>query len=49
MFARFYELINILKIENSWSVSIMDNVYNSYLFNEFVCGLGFFWHEWVSL
>jgi hypothetical protein len=22
---------------------------NSSLFNEFVCNLGFFWHEWVSL
>jgi hypothetical protein len=22
---------------------------NSYLFNEFVCNLGFFWHEWTSL
>jgi hypothetical protein len=22
---------------------------NSSLFNEFVCGLGFFWHEWASL
>jgi hypothetical protein len=22
---------------------------NSYLFNEFVCNLGFFWHEWASL
>jgi hypothetical protein len=21
----------------------------SYLFNEFVCNLGFFWHEWTSL
>jgi hypothetical protein len=20
-----------------------------YLFNEFVCKLGFFWHEWTSL
>jgi hypothetical protein len=23
--------------------------FNSYLFNEFVCNLGFFWHEWASL
>jgi hypothetical protein len=22
---------------------------NSYLFNEFVCNFGFFWHEWTSL
>jgi hypothetical protein len=22
---------------------------NSSLFNEFVCKLGFFWHEWASL
>jgi hypothetical protein len=22
---------------------------NSGLFNEFVCKLGFFWHEWASL
>jgi hypothetical protein len=22
---------------------------NSYLFNEFVCNFGFFWHEWISL
>jgi hypothetical protein len=22
---------------------------NSYLLNEFVCNLGFFWHEWASL
>jgi hypothetical protein len=22
---------------------------NSYLFNEFVCNLGFFWHEWANL
>jgi hypothetical protein len=22
---------------------------NSSLFNEFVCNLGFFWHEWASL
>jgi hypothetical protein len=22
---------------------------NSYLFNEFVCNLGFFWHGWASL
>jgi hypothetical protein len=21
----------------------------SYLFNEFVCNFGFFWHEWTSL
>jgi hypothetical protein len=23
--------------------------FNSSLFNEFVCNLGFFWHEWASL
>jgi hypothetical protein len=23
--------------------------YNSYLFNEFMCNFGFFWHEWTSL
>jgi hypothetical protein len=23
--------------------------FNSYLFNEFVCNFGFFWHEWTSL
>jgi hypothetical protein len=22
---------------------------SSYLFNEFVCNFGFFWHEWTSL
>jgi hypothetical protein len=26
-----------------------NNNYNSYLFNEFVCNFGFFWHEWTSL
>jgi hypothetical protein len=25
------------------------NTKNSSLFNEFVCNLGFFWHEWASL
>jgi hypothetical protein len=24
-------------------------LFNSSLFNEFVCNLGFFWHEWASL
>jgi hypothetical protein len=24
-------------------------LHNSYLFNEFVCKLGFFWYEWVRL
>jgi hypothetical protein len=27
----------------------MNSLNNSYLFNEFVCNFGFFWHEWTSL
>jgi hypothetical protein len=27
----------------------IEQVYNSSLFNEFVCNLDFFWHEWASL
>jgi hypothetical protein len=25
------------------------SIINSYLFNEFVCKLGFFWYEWARL
>jgi hypothetical protein len=27
---------------------LLGSIYNS-LFNEFLCKLGFFWHEWTSL
>jgi hypothetical protein len=27
---------------------LFDKNRNSYLFNEFVCNFGFFWHEWTS-
>jgi hypothetical protein len=46
------------KLEDFWNYRIDYNlisqvvqkvVQNSYLFNEFLCNLGFFWHEWASL
>jgi hypothetical protein len=27
--------------------SKFNDIFNSSLFNEFVCNLGFFWHEWA--
>jgi hypothetical protein len=36
------------KITNLFCIYFLQ-IDNSYLFNEFVCNLGFFWHEWASL
>jgi hypothetical protein len=37
-----------MKIEKS-NLRLFFKTKNSYLFNEFVCNFGFFWHEWTSL
>jgi hypothetical protein len=37
------------KTEKADSSLLFYHLINSYLFNEFVCKLGFFWYEWARL
>jgi hypothetical protein len=44
-----YELEKNIKISNIMQLLDLLEIYNSSLFDEFVCKLGLFWHAWAIL
>jgi hypothetical protein len=47
-YSNIMDFIIIITYQKMCNIKMIIIVNNS-LFNEFVCNLGFFWHEWASL